>query len=131
MLTRVSSEAQAEEDAAACVGAGEAAVGVLSFSFLLMVINRGASFVLPLNFRPLVDRVFNHGEMQLLPGIITKVVAATIIQGITSYALTQMLSKGGQRLISELRTKVQDRTSACCRFRSMTKTAPAHWFRAS
>ncbi len=80
---------------------------LLSASFMLMLVNRGASFVLPLKLKPLVDKVLTHGEMGLLPWIIIEVVAATLIQGITSYALTQMLSKGGQRLISELRTKVQ------------------------
>jgi len=64
--------------------------------------------VLPLSFRPLVDKVMGvHGNMSLLPRIIAAVVAATLLQGITSYALTQMLSKGGQKLISELRMQVQ------------------------
>ena len=36
------------------------------------------------------------------------VFAATIIQGITSFSLTQLLSKEGQRLIAELRRKVQE-----------------------
>jgi ABC-type multidrug transport system fused ATPase/permease subunit len=78
-------------------------------SFLLMIVNRSAAFVLPLSFRPLVDKVMGiHGDMRLLPRIIAAVVTATVAQGITSYALTQMLSKGGQRLISELRTQVQE-----------------------
>jgi ABC-type multidrug transport system fused ATPase/permease subunit len=81
---------------------------LLSASFALMIVNRGAAFVLPLSFRPLVDRVISRGDMALLPYIITAVVGATVIQGVTSYALTQMLSKGGQRLISELRTQVQE-----------------------
>ena len=81
---------------------------LLSISFLLMVVNRLAAFVLPLSFRPLVDKVMGvHGNMSLLPRIIAAVVAATLLQGITSYALTQMLSKGGQKLISELRMQVQ------------------------
>src|ERR1019366_684118 len=82
---------------------------LLGASFLLMIVNRGAAFVLPLSFRPLVDKVMGaHGDMGLLPGIIFAVVGATLLQGVTSYALTQMLSKGGQRLISELRMQVQE-----------------------
>jgi subfamily B ATP-binding cassette protein MsbA len=74
-----------------------------------MVINRLAAFVLPLSFRPVVDKVMGpHGDMSLLPHIIFWVVAATVLQGITSYALTQLLSKGGQKLISELRMQVQE-----------------------
>jgi ABC-type multidrug transport system fused ATPase/permease subunit len=82
---------------------------MLSVSFVLMVVNRLAAFVLPLSFRPLVDKVMGpHGDMGLLPHIILWVVAATIVQGITSYALTQLLSKGGQKLISDLRMQVQE-----------------------
>ena len=35
-------------------------------------------------------------------------VTATILQGVTSYTLTQLLSKAGQRLIAELRAQVQE-----------------------
>jgi subfamily B ATP-binding cassette protein MsbA len=35
------------------------------------------------------------------------VIAATIVQGITSFTLTQLLSKEAQRLIAEMRAKVQ------------------------
>ncbi len=55
---------------------------LLSASFVLMVINRGAAFVLPLSFRPLVNKVMAQGNMALLPRIIFAVVGATLIQGI-------------------------------------------------
>jgi subfamily B ATP-binding cassette protein MsbA len=45
--------------------------------------------------------------MHLLPWIVGSVAAATFVQGVTSYSLTQLLSTEGQRLISELRMKVQ------------------------
>src|SRR5947209_6218648 len=61
-------------------------IGLLSASFLLMIINRGASFALPLSFKPLVNQVFTLGRMDLLPTIIATVVGATVLQGITSYA---------------------------------------------
>ena len=80
---------------------------LLSFSLLLMVVNSLAGFVMPISTRPLIDKVITHGEMGLLPNIILLVVTATIIQGITSYALSQLLSKGGQQLISDLRMQVQ------------------------
>ena len=35
------------------------------------------------------------------------VLGATLIQGLTSFSLTQLLSKSAQRLIAELRRKVQ------------------------
>ncbi len=81
--------------------------GVLAFSFLLMIVNRVAGLVLPISSRYLIDGVMHNGNMSLLPKIIAAVVAATLLQGITSYALTQLLSKSGQKLISDLRMKVQ------------------------
>src|SRR5262249_26787791 len=44
----------------------------------------------------------------LLAPLVGAIFAATIIQGITSFSLTQLLSKEGQRLIAELRRKVQE-----------------------
>jgi ABC-type multidrug transport system fused ATPase/permease subunit len=76
--------------------------------FFIMVVNRACSLVLPLSFKPLIDIVFIHKQMHVLPLVVGAVVAATLIQGLTSYALTQLLSKAGQRLIAELRAKVQE-----------------------
>ena len=76
-------------------------------SFLLMVVNRACSLVLPAVFKPLTDLVFIRRDMHVLPWIVGAVVAATIMQGITSYTLTQLLSKAGQKLIAELRMNVQ------------------------
>ena len=80
---------------------------LLLVSFLVMVVNRVSGLILPGSTRYLIDNVMTYGQMQLLPRIIGVVILATIIQGITSFTLTQMLSKEGQRLISELRMKVQ------------------------
>ncbi len=81
--------------------------GLLALAFLLMIINRASSLVLPISFRPLIDLVFNHKRMDLLLPIVGAVLGATILQGLTSYALTQTLSKAGQKLIAELRVRVQ------------------------
>ncbi|WP_326445470.1 ABC transporter ATP-binding protein [Edaphobacter sp.] len=80
---------------------------LLAGSFLLMVINRLCSFVLPVSSRYLINDVMYRNQMRLLPWIIGGVATATLIQGITSYSLTQLLSKAGQRLIAELRMQVQ------------------------
>lgn len=80
---------------------------LLSGSFLLMVINRASGLILPATTRYLIDNVMAKRQMGLLPYIIGVVVVATIIQGITSFTLTQLLSKEGQRLIAELRVKAQ------------------------
>jgi len=75
--------------------------------FCIMVVNRACSLVLPLSFKPLIDQVFTLGRMSLLPYVVGAVMLATLIQGVTSYALTQLLSKSGQRMIAELRKQVQ------------------------
>jgi len=80
---------------------------LIAGSFLLMLVNRLCSFVLPVSSRPFINDVMRQGKMGELKYIITAVASAVFLQAITSYALTQLLSTEGQRLISELRMKVQ------------------------
>jgi subfamily B ATP-binding cassette protein MsbA len=77
--------------------------------FVLMAVNRVAGMVLPFISKPLLDTVLSpiHPRAQLLPRIIGLVLLATIVQAITSYALTQLLSIAGQRLIADMRREVQ------------------------
>jgi ABC-type multidrug transport system fused ATPase/permease subunit len=86
-------------------------VGLLIGCFFLMVINRASGLVLPALSKPLIDRVMSTrahvGHIELLPYIVGAVLAATFLQAGTSYALTQLLSKSGQRLIADLRMQVQ------------------------
>jgi subfamily B ATP-binding cassette protein MsbA len=81
---------------------------LLGGSFLLMIINRFSGLILPASTRYLIDNVMGKHQLHLLPIIVGVVVLATILQGITSFTLTQLLSKEGQRLIAELRMKVQE-----------------------
>ena len=81
--------------------------GLLAIGFLLMVINRVASLVLPYSTRFLIDNVIVKRQAYLLKPIVLGVLLATLIQGATSFSLTQLLSKAAQRLIAELRQKVQ------------------------
>ncbi len=80
---------------------------LLAGSFALMVVNRAAGLVLPASTKSLIDKVMYGHNLHMLPIIVGVVVAATIVQGITSYTLTQLLSKAGQRLIADLRMQVQ------------------------
>ena len=75
--------------------------------FFLMCVNRASGLVLPALFKPLIDLVMYRDQMSLLPRIVTLAILATIIQGWTSFMLTQILSKSGQRLIADLRMQVQ------------------------
>jgi subfamily B ATP-binding cassette protein MsbA len=81
--------------------------GLLALGFVLMAINRVASLVLPYSTRFLIDSVIIKRNTQLLKPLVLGVLLATVIQGITSFSLTQLLSKAAQRLIAELRQKVQ------------------------
>jgi ABC-type multidrug transport system fused ATPase/permease subunit len=80
---------------------------LLAFSFLLMIINRASGLVLPASTKYLIDNIIGKKQIQYLPLLVGVVLAATILQGLTSYALTQLLSKAGQRLITDLRMQVQ------------------------
>jgi subfamily B ATP-binding cassette protein MsbA len=84
-------------------------LGLLLAGMGLMVINRVALLVMPYISKPLMDKVLNqdHSHPELLPGIIAVVFTAMVVQAITSFALTQLLSKAGQRLIAEMRRQVQ------------------------
>jgi subfamily B ATP-binding cassette protein MsbA len=83
--------------------------GLIAIGLVLMAINRVAGLVLPFTARPLVDKVLSpqNPHPQLLPRYIAIVFSAMVVQALTSYALTQSLSKAGQRLIAELRRQVQ------------------------
>jgi len=74
---------------------------------ILIVISRAAGLVLPGSTKYLMDDVVANHDMGMLKILLIAVVAALIVQSATSYALTQLLSVEAQRLISELRTKVQ------------------------
>ena len=72
-----------------------------------MVVNRLTGLVLPASTKFLIDDIIGHRRGDLLVPLVLAVVLATAVQGITSFALTQWLSKAAQRLIAELRQKVQ------------------------
>jgi subfamily B ATP-binding cassette protein MsbA len=66
-----------------------------------------AGLVLPASTRYLVDDVIGKARTDLLRPLLLAVVAATILQAVSSFALTQLLSKEAQRLIAEMRRRVQ------------------------
>jgi ABC-type multidrug transport system fused ATPase/permease subunit len=82
--------------------------GLLAIGLGLMVINRLSGLVLPASTKFLVDDVIGKHHLQMLYPLVGVVLVATITQGLTSYALTQTLSKAAQRLIADLRKQVQE-----------------------
>ena len=81
---------------------------LLALGLGLMIINRVSGLVLPASTKYLVDDIIGKRHFQLLYPLVAIVLSATIIQGLTSFALTQTLSKAAQRLITELRRRVQE-----------------------
>jgi ABC-type multidrug transport system fused ATPase/permease subunit len=81
--------------------------GLLALGFVLMAINRVSGLVLPASTKYLVDNVITRRQINLLTPIVLGVLGATVIQGLTSFTLTQLLSKSAQKMITELRRKVQ------------------------
>ena len=81
--------------------------GLLAVGFVLMVINKVAGFVLPYSSKFLIDNVVGKHQAGLLRPLVFSVLLATLIQGVTSFSLTQLLSKAAQRLIADLREQVQ------------------------
>jgi ABC-type multidrug transport system fused ATPase/permease subunit len=81
---------------------------LFAVGFLLMAVSKTCSLVLPISTRYFVDNVIRGHQTSLLKPLVLAILAATVIQGITSFALTQVLSKEAQRLIAVLRRKVQE-----------------------
>jgi ABC-type multidrug transport system fused ATPase/permease subunit len=81
--------------------------GLLALGFLLMAVNRVSGLVLPASTKYFVDNVIGKKQVQLLTPIVLSILAATIIQGLTSFTLTQLLSKSAQKMITDLRRQVQ------------------------
>lgn len=81
--------------------------GALALGLLLIVISRVAGLVLPASTRYLIDDILGKQQYEMLNPLILAVFVATAVQAATSYTLTQLLSKAAQRLIAEMRAKVQ------------------------
>jgi len=74
---------------------------------ILTFINRAASLVLPGSTKFLIDDVVQKHRQDLLTPIAAAVAGAILIQALTSYTLIRLLSTSAQRLIAEMRIKVQ------------------------
>ena len=82
--------------------------GILALGFVLMAINRICGLVLPATPKYLLDDIVHLRRVNLLVPLVLALLGATLIQALTSYSLTQLLSKSSQRMITELRVKVQE-----------------------
>ncbi len=81
--------------------------GRLALGLLLMSINRATGLVMPGTTKFLLDDVMGKGNRELLPLLVFVAGAATLVQAVTSFALSQVLGKAAQRSITDLRRSVQ------------------------
>src|SRR5690348_4959238 len=81
--------------------------GLLALGLVLMAINRLSGLVLPASTKYFLDIVVIKKQLNLLTPIVLSILLATVLQGLTSFTLTQLLSKSAQRMITDLRKKVQ------------------------
>jgi ABC-type multidrug transport system fused ATPase/permease subunit len=79
----------------------------LGLGMALMIVNRLAGFVLPASSKYLLDEVLaKHRADRLLP-LALAAGAATLVQAVTSYMLSQVVGIAAQRAITEMRKRVQ------------------------
>ncbi|MFZ5999542.1 MAG: ABC transporter ATP-binding protein, partial [Bacteroidota bacterium] len=79
----------------------------LAVGLLLIVVSRLSGLVLPASSKYLIDEVIMKGDMYMLKILLAAIVGSILIQAVTSYLLTQLLSVEAQNLISKLRAQVQ------------------------
>lgn len=80
---------------------------ILFGGLVIIIFNRLAGLVLPGSSKYLIDNVITPNRYDLLPMLLLVVSAAVLIQAVSSFALTRILSVEAQHLIAELRSKVQ------------------------
>ncbi len=79
----------------------------LTIGLILMVINRLAGLVLPYTSKLLIDDVIGKHRSELLMPLAGAAALATVIQAVTSFSLSQVVSVAAQRAITEMRKRVQ------------------------
>jgi subfamily B ATP-binding cassette protein MsbA len=80
---------------------------LLFLGLILIIISRVAGLVPPAATKPFVDDVLVKNDLSILPQLLIWVTVAILIQAVTSFLLTKLLSVEAQHLISVLRSKVQ------------------------
>src|SRR5262245_45008392 len=74
---------------------------------MLMLVNRLVGLVLPASSKYIIDDVIGKGKVAMLTPIAIAAGAATLVQAVTSFSLSQVLGVAAQRAITEMRKRVQ------------------------
>ena len=81
--------------------------GRLTLGLVLMLISRAAGLVLPATSKYLIDDVIGKGNVALLTPLAFAAGAATLVQSVTGFALSQVLGVAAQRAITDMRRRVE------------------------
>lgn len=96
---------------------------LILLGLVLISINRMSGFVLPVKSKDLLDEIYPNKDTDSLIDLLWVVGCALLIQAVTSFLLTRILSVQAQYLISELRAQVQKKVlSLPVRFFDNTKS---------
>lgn len=79
----------------------------LALGSVLMLVSRLAGMVLPASTKYIGDEVFTNRNYELIKWIALAIGISTLVQGVTSFALSQILGVAAQRAITEMRKRVQ------------------------
>ena len=80
---------------------------IVAIGLVLIILKSLAGLIIPLQTKTLIDDIVPNKDMNGLYTLIIIVVVALLIQALTSFSLTRLLSVEAQHLISVLRAKVQ------------------------
>jgi ABC-type multidrug transport system fused ATPase/permease subunit len=80
----------------------------LALGMLLMMVNRLVGLVLPASSKYLIDDVILKHKSELLVPLAVAAGVATLVQALSSFALSQVLGVAAQRAITEMRKSVQE-----------------------
>jgi ATP-binding cassette, subfamily B, putative efflux pump len=81
----------------------------LGTGLVLMLVGRVAGLVLPASSKWLIDEVIGKNRTELLFPIALAAGAATLVQAVTAFVLSQILGVAAQRAITDMRKRVQAR----------------------
>jgi len=82
--------------------------GSLAIGMALMLVNRVAGLVLPWTSKFLIDDVIGKHRSTMLTPLALAAGGATIVQAVSSFSLSQVVSIAAQRAITEMRKRVQE-----------------------
>src|SRR5829696_1110683 len=82
--------------------------GRIGLGLALMLVNRLAGLVLPATSKYLIDDIAGKGRADLLMPLALAAGAATLVQAVTSFALSQVLGVAAQRAITDMRRQVEE-----------------------